>query len=81
MQGRNPDEVNEIFKSFWGSATYDPRLADPASTKNSNQGLAASVRVGPPFFSEKEPVYNWSPVNNMYLETETNLTPASIARS
>jgi len=75
MQGRTSEEVNAIFKNFWNSATYDPRLSDPASTKNSNQGMAASMRVGPSFFINKEPVYDWSPVNNMYLERDTNLTP------
>ena len=75
MQGRTPEEVNAIFKNFWNSVTYDPRLSDPASTRNSNQGMAASVRVGPSFFINKEPVYDWSHVNNMYLEIETQLTP------
>ena len=79
-QGRSLEEVSKIFKSFWQSAVYDPSLAAMAGTKNSGQGMAATLRLGSAFFLDQDngtqgTGLSWSPVNNIYLTTLTNLTP------
>jgi hypothetical protein len=45
-QGRSLQEVTNIFKHFWQTATDNPRLADIAGTKNSGQGVEATVELG-----------------------------------
>lgn len=74
-KGRSLQQVTDIFKHYWQTATDNPELADLAGTKNSGQGMDATVELGNPFYSEGPPVYQWSPVNNRYLEQTTNLTP------
>lgn len=80
-QGRSLQQVSDIFRHFWQTATDNPKLADIAGTKNSGQGMDATVELGNAFYSEGPPVYQWSPVNNRNLEQSTNLNPTSVSRS
>ena len=45
-QGRSLQDVANIFKHFWETATDNPKLADLAGTKNSGQGMDATVGLG-----------------------------------
>lgn len=77
-QGRSLEGVKEVVKHFWRSATYDPALPAMASTRNSGQGAAATLRVGQAFLTTipfQGTGLSWSAVNKAYLTTLTNLTP------
>ncbi len=78
-QGRSLEEVTKIFKNFWERATYAPELGAIAGTRNSGQGMAATIRLGNAFFADddktEETGLSWSQEYNIYVTTLTNLTP------
>jgi RHS repeat-associated protein len=74
-KGRSLEEVSKVFRHFRDTAVFNPKFPSIAGTTNSGQGISATLELGPAFFSDGPPVYQWSAVNKRNLEITTNLTP------
>jgi YD repeat-containing protein len=79
-QGISVDEALNILENFGATASYDYRLGEStARTANSGGKMAATVRLGDPFFADdnigiKGTGLTWNPQYNVYV-TMQNLTP------
>jgi len=79
--GRSLEEISKILKNFWNTASVAPN-DQHAILGTRGEGMDARVTAYAPFFAQngetvagKLAGYDWSQVNQMYLERFTNLSP------